>query len=177
MSIHQNLRRLRAQSGMTQEQVAARLNITRQALSSYESGRTRPDIDMLLRLCQVYHTDLEGLIYDRVTAQRFTFLLRIRKWTRASWIMFVKYMFYSLWSLTVVGAVIKRYSYYLVPYIAAENPDMKARDAITLSRRMMNGMDRPMLTIHPSTALSALCGRNPPGAVTTSSTPSGMPMM
>ena len=38
MSIHQNLRRLRAQSGMTQEQVAARLNITRQALSSYESG-------------------------------------------------------------------------------------------------------------------------------------------
>ena len=63
MSIHQNLRRLRAQSGMTQEQVAARLNITRQALSSYESGRTRPDIDMLLRLCQVYHTDLEGLVY------------------------------------------------------------------------------------------------------------------
>ncbi|MBM6948221.1 DUF975 family protein [Mordavella massiliensis] len=82
---------------------------------------------------------LEGLVYDRVTAQRFTFLLRIRKWTRASWIMFVKYVFYSLWSLTVVGAVIKRYSYYLVPYIAAENPDMKARDAITLSRRMMNG--------------------------------------
>ena len=63
MSIHQNLRRLRAQSGMTQEQVAEQLGVTRQALSSYESGRTRPDIDMLLRLCQVYHTDLEGLVY------------------------------------------------------------------------------------------------------------------
>ena len=63
MSIHQNLRRLRAQSGMTQEQVAEQLGLTRQALSSYESGRTRPDIDMLLRLCQVYHTDLEGLVY------------------------------------------------------------------------------------------------------------------
>ena len=63
MSIHQNLRRLRAQSGMTQEQVAEQLGLTRQALSSYESGRTRPDIDTLLRLCQVYHTDLEGLVY------------------------------------------------------------------------------------------------------------------
>ena len=63
MSIHQNLRRLRAQSGMTQEQVAEQLGLTRQALSSYESGRTRPDIDMLLRLCQVYHTDLEDLVY------------------------------------------------------------------------------------------------------------------
>ena len=42
-------------------------------------------------------------------------------------IMFVKYVFYSLWSLTVIGIAVKRYSYYLVPYIAAENPDMTAR--------------------------------------------------
>ena len=82
---------------------------------------------------------LEGMIYDRVTPQRFMFLLRIKKWLKASWIMFVKYIFYSLWSLTIAGIVIKRYSYYLVPYIAAENPDMTAREAITLSRKMMQG--------------------------------------
>ncbi|HIZ82708.1 MAG TPA: DUF975 family protein [Candidatus Mediterraneibacter pullistercoris] len=82
---------------------------------------------------------LEGMIYDRVTPQRFVFLLRIKKWLKASWIMFVKYIFYSLWSLTIAGIVIKRYSYYLVPYIAAENPDMTAREAITLSRKMMQG--------------------------------------
>lgn len=82
---------------------------------------------------------LEGMIYDRVTPQRFVFLLRIKKWLKASWIMFVRYIFYSLWSLTIAGIVIKRYSYYLVPYIAAENPDMTAREAITLSRKMMQG--------------------------------------
>lgn len=82
---------------------------------------------------------LEGMIYDRVTPQRFVFFFRIKKWTKAAWIMFVKYVFYSLWSLTVVGIAIKRYSYYLVPYIAAENPDMTARQAVTLSRKMMNG--------------------------------------
>ena len=82
---------------------------------------------------------LEGMIYDRVTPQRFAFLLRIKKWLKASWIMFVKYVFYSLWSLTVIGIAVKRYSYYLVPYIAAENPDMTARQAITLSRKMMDG--------------------------------------
>ena len=64
---------------------------------------------------------LEGLTYDRVTPQRFVFLLRIRKWMKASWIMFVKYIYYLLWSLTLVGAFVKRYSYYMVPYIAAEN--------------------------------------------------------
>lgn len=82
---------------------------------------------------------LEGMIYDRVTPQRFVFFFRIKKWTKAAWIMFVKYVFYSLWSLTVVGIAVKRYSYYLVPYIAAENPDMTARQAVTLSRKMMNG--------------------------------------
>ena len=82
---------------------------------------------------------LEGMIYDSVTPQRFTFLLRVKKWLRASWIMFVKYVFYTLWCLTVVGIAVKRYSYYLVPYIVAENPDMTARQAITLSRKMMDG--------------------------------------
>ena len=38
MSIHQNLKQLRLDRGMTQEEVAARLHITRQAVSSYESG-------------------------------------------------------------------------------------------------------------------------------------------
>ena len=82
---------------------------------------------------------LEGMEYKRVTPQRFVFLLRIRKWMKASWIMFVKYVFYSLWCLTIVGIAVKRYSYYMVPFIAAENPDMTAREAITLSRKMMAG--------------------------------------
>ena len=82
---------------------------------------------------------LEGMIYDRVTPQRFVFLLRVKKWLKASWIMFVKYIWYLLWCLTLVGIAVKRYSYFLVPYIAAENPDMTARQAVTLSRKMMKG--------------------------------------
>lgn len=82
---------------------------------------------------------LEGVVYPQVTAQRFVFLLRIRKWLKASRTMMVTYVFYTLWSLTVIGAVVKRYSYYLVPYIVAENPDIGACQAVTLSRKMMKG--------------------------------------
>ena len=70
---------------------------------------------------------LEGMIYDNVTPQRFTFLLRVKKLCRASWIMFVKYVYYTLWCLTIAGIIVKRYSYFLVPYIVAENPSMTAR--------------------------------------------------
>ena len=65
MSIHNNLRQLRLYSGMTQEQAAGKLGVARQTLSSYESGRTRPDIDMLVRLCDIYETDLDGMIYGQ----------------------------------------------------------------------------------------------------------------
>lgn len=82
---------------------------------------------------------LEGRCYEKVPVQRFMFLLRVKKWLRASWTMLVTYVLYTLWCLTIAGWVIKRYSYYLVPYIVAENPDIPALRAVTLSRKMMKG--------------------------------------
>ena len=41
--IRENLKRLRTDRGLTQEQLAQRVHLTRQAISSYESGRTQPD--------------------------------------------------------------------------------------------------------------------------------------
>ena len=82
---------------------------------------------------------LEGRCYQKVPLERFAFLLRVKKLLKVSWIMFVKYIFQTLWSLTIVGGIIKHYSYFLVPYIAAENPNLTARQAITLSRKMMKG--------------------------------------
>lgn len=82
---------------------------------------------------------LEARTYEKISAQRFLFLLRVKRWTRTAWNLFVLMVFQYLWALTIIGIVIKRYSYYMVPFILAENPDMKAREAITLSRRMMKG--------------------------------------
>ena len=70
MPINYELRQLRLARGMTQEQAAQQLGITRQALSSYETGRTRPDVDMLQRLAEMYGTDLEGLLYGQEPARR-----------------------------------------------------------------------------------------------------------
>ena len=65
MSIANNLRQLRLNSGMTQEQVAEKIGVTRQALSSYESGRTHPDIDTLVQLSEIYGTDIDGVVYGQ----------------------------------------------------------------------------------------------------------------
>lgn len=82
---------------------------------------------------------LEGQTYEKVSLQRFLFLVRVKKWCKASLTMFLKWLFLSLWTFTIVGGIIKAYSYKMVRYIVAENPDIAPLEAITLSRRIMNG--------------------------------------
>lgn len=82
---------------------------------------------------------LEGRLYQKVPVQRVWFLLRVKKWFQAGITIFVMDFLRTLWDFTVIGGVIKHYSYYMVPYIVAENPGIKTMDAITLSRKMMDG--------------------------------------
>ena len=82
---------------------------------------------------------LEGRVYEKLTIQRFAFLIRVKRWTKVSLTMALASLYQMLWALTIVGGIIKRYSYFLVPYIAAENPDISPKKAVNLSRKMMHG--------------------------------------
>ena len=61
--IGKNIRALREQKGMTQEDFAGKLFVTRQTVSNYETGKSRPDIDMLVRIAQVLETDVNEVLY------------------------------------------------------------------------------------------------------------------
>ena len=61
--IGKNIRDLRNQAGLSQEQLAARLFVTRQTISNYENGRTRPDVEQILRLAEVFGTDANAVLY------------------------------------------------------------------------------------------------------------------
>lgn len=54
--------------------------------------------------------------------------------------MFLRGLFLFLWGLLfIIPGIIKSYSYRMVPYILAEDPNISGKDAITLSRQMMDG--------------------------------------
>ena len=53
---------------------------------------------------------------------------------------FMRDLYLFLWGLLLwIPAIIKHYSYLMVPYIIADNPEMSANEAITRSREMMDG--------------------------------------
>lgn len=82
---------------------------------------------------------LESGTYERLPVKNWLFLLRQRKWFHTALVLLLRSLYQVLWDLTVIGGIIKRYSYAMVPYILAENPSIGANDAITLSRKMMYG--------------------------------------
>ena len=61
-------------------------------------------------------------------------------YTNAATAMYVKDLYWFLWSLLlVIPGIIKSYSYFMVPYLLAENPDMDSDRALQLSSKMMDG--------------------------------------
>ena len=58
----QNLRLARKAAGLTQQQLADRLHVTRQSVSSWELGRTEPDLQTLTELAEVFETDAGSLL-------------------------------------------------------------------------------------------------------------------
>ncbi len=75
--INETLKRLRLDRGMTQEEVAEQVGLTRQAVSSYESGRTQPGLDILERLAQVYEVELTDIVYGRSKSAKIQKALNI----------------------------------------------------------------------------------------------------
>ena len=61
--VGRNIRRFREAKGLTQEQLAERLCVTRQAVSNWENEKTQPDIDTLHKIAQVLEVSVEELIY------------------------------------------------------------------------------------------------------------------
>ena len=61
--ISKNIKKLRSERGFTQDKLAEELHVTRQAISSWETGRTQPDSQMLINLSEIFSVPIEMLIY------------------------------------------------------------------------------------------------------------------
>lgn len=60
--LKENLAMLRNIHGYSQEEIAGKIGISRQAYAKWESGATIPDVEKCSRLAEVYGTTIDGLL-------------------------------------------------------------------------------------------------------------------
>lgn len=58
-----NIKAARLGTKLTQDELAEKISVTRQAVSNWENGKTEPDIDTLTKLAEVTNVTVEELIY------------------------------------------------------------------------------------------------------------------
>lgn len=58
----ENLKKLRKEKGLSQQEVALRLHVVRQTVSKWEQGLSVPDADLLVKLADVLETDVSHLL-------------------------------------------------------------------------------------------------------------------
>lgn len=71
---------LRTEKGMNQEQLAQQLQVTRQAVSNWETGKTQPDIETLTRLAELFGVTVEQLLYGKEYSKETGEIKRTWNW-------------------------------------------------------------------------------------------------
>lgn len=144
---------VQAHEHMTEEQFTAYL-ITQIAMLLLVLLVSLLSIALTLCVTNIVTVGYQGwfLQYSRGDNPRFSVLFSGFKHYRSSFAaMGLRTLFISLWTLLfIIPGLIKSYSYYLVPYILNDNPNISGRDAVRLSKDMMYGWKWELFVLHVS---------------------------
>ena len=72
MKFCDKLQKIRKENNVTQEQLADKLNVSRQAVSKWESGTAYPDTEKLIQISKIFNTSLDDLINDNKDSNKIT---------------------------------------------------------------------------------------------------------
>ena len=67
MKFGDNLRQIRKDKKMSQEQLAEKVNVTRQSVSKWENGESYPEMNNILELCKIFNCKLNDLVHTDMT--------------------------------------------------------------------------------------------------------------
>ena len=68
MGFSENLQNLRKIKNMSQEQLAEKLDVSRQAVSKWESGNGYPETEKIITICEIFDCSMDNLLKGKITA-------------------------------------------------------------------------------------------------------------
>ena len=71
MALSEKIMNLRKKNGWSQEELAERLDISRQSVSKWESGESIPTLEKLIRISEIFEVSTDYLLKDNFKEEKF----------------------------------------------------------------------------------------------------------
>lgn len=103
MEIGEKLKNSRINAGMTQEQIAEKINVSRQTISNWEAGKSLPDVINLIKISDLYQISLDDLLkgdgkmMDKIKSDTDT-VKSNQAMTNIGWFMLILSFVFSIWN-------------------------------------------------------------------------------
>lgn len=131
MTVAEMIRETRVGANLTQEEYGLKFGVSRQTVSSWENGRSMPDLQMLIDICNVYHISLDKLLReDQDFVSRITFYGKVQKALKYAAVIL-------LLAIVVFAAVFIRWN-----MTAADKNEAFSQRAAELGFTLQNGQYR-----------------------------------
>lgn len=65
MSLGETILKLRTQRSMSQEELAAELDVSRQSVSKWETNASTPELDKLIKIAELFNVTLDSLVFEK----------------------------------------------------------------------------------------------------------------
>lgn len=104
MEVGRRIREQRKREGMSQDDLAARVYVSRQTISSWENDKTYPDVQSLLLLSEIFGVTVDSLVKGDVETMTTTIDNDVRTLKRLGWVMLA---FLALMLAAIVWATVQ----------------------------------------------------------------------
>lgn len=114
MSFGNNLVNLRKQKGWSQDELADNLNLSRQAVSKWENDMSKPDIDNVKKISQLFSVGIDDLLNNDISNDKAFSIDIKKKDKRDRWIALVKVMVLALVIIYALSVIYKLVSLLII---------------------------------------------------------------
>lgn len=67
--LNENIKTIRKSKGLSQEELAVKLNVVRQTISKWEKGYSVPDVEMLTKIADVFEVPVSQLLGQKIEVE------------------------------------------------------------------------------------------------------------
>ena len=155
MKFGDNLKLIRKSKKMSQEELAEKVNVSRQSVSKWETGEAYPEMNNILELCKIFNCKINDLVHEDmsdISSLDEEIVMKVAKLNEKKQKQ-VKALSHTISLIGMIGSIVLKVaiafvaaSMILMPYIAA---NIKVtEDKVTITNENIKVIDNKTITLY-----------------------------